>query len=222
MARVLVIAAHPDDEILGCGGTMALLSRQGHEVFVLIAAGRSADESGYGVSQHSFTAAALQEVGVTRWQALGLPDQQLDTLPQKRLITELERAVNEFQPRTVLCQYGGDVNQDHRAIFDAALVATRPTVGCIRSVLAYDTASSTEWAYPRSFVPDTWVDIGPVLDRKLAAMRQYAAELREFPHPRSLVALEHRAIAFGNQCCLPAAEVFMTLRRICTGDEAPL
>jgi LmbE family N-acetylglucosaminyl deacetylase len=122
----------------------------------------------------------------------------------------------------VYCQFGGDVNRDHQILFKAALVATRPTERYIDAVYAFDTASSTEWAYPRTFVPDTWVDITATLESKLAAMACYVSELREYPHPRSLPALEHRARAFGNQVCLDSAEVFMKVRRMYRNGQTPL
>ncbi len=213
--RVLVIAAHPDDEVLGCGGTMALHTRAGDEVTVVIASdGRPAHTNGYRVMQHSYTHQALEHLGVADVRLLGFPDQCLDTLPLVRIIAPVDEIVREVQPAVVYCQYGGDINRDHEILFKAILVATRPTVPSIEAVYAFDTASSTEWAHPRSFVPDTWVDISTTLDAKLAAMACYESELRDYPHPRSLKALRHRAEAHGNQCCLEAAEVFVTVRRV--------
>src|SRR5205807_10577124 len=101
-------------------------------------------------------------------------------------------------------------------------VATRPTEAHIAAVYAFDTASSTEWAYPRSFAPDTWVDISTTLEQKLKAMSCYVSELREYPHPRSLEALRHRARAWGNQHCVDAAEVFMTVRRMYRHGQPPV
>ena len=101
------------------------------------------------------------------------------------------------------------------------LVATRATEPTIEAVYAYDTASSTEWGFPRRFVPDTWVDISTTLEQKLAAMACYESELRPYPHPRSLEALRHRARAWGNQQCLEAAEVFVTVRRALRRGQTP-
>ena len=142
-------------------------------------------------------AAAILGVGDVR--NLRFPDQHLDRYTLTDIITPLEQCVHEVRPDTVYVQWGGDVNRDHRILFEAALVATRPTETCIRTVLAFDTASSTEWGYPRTFVPDTWVDIASALDAKLSAMACYVSELREYPHPRSLEALRHKAHAWGNQ-----------------------
>jgi N-acetylglucosamine malate deacetylase 1 len=217
---VLAIAAHPDDEVLGCGGVLALHARAGDSVTVVLACeGESLRYGPAGVGQDAHVRRAAATLGVQDVRQLRFPDQALDTLRLTELIAPLEAVVREVRPRVVYCQHGGDVNRDHHLLFQAALVATRPTEACIDAVYAFDTASSTEWAYPRTFVPDTWVDIATTLEAKLAAMACYESELRPYPHPRSLRALEHRARAFGNQVCLDAAEVFMTVRRVARGGR---
>jgi len=219
----LVISAHPDDEVLGCGGVLALHAGAGDPATVVITCeGESHRYGPAGVNQASHILEAAKRLGVTDVRQLRFPDQALDTLRLTELITPLERIVREVRPRVVYCQYGGDVNRDHHILFQAALVATRPTEQFIDAVYAFDTASSTEWAYPRTFVPDTWVDISTTLGAKLEAMACYVSELREYPHPRSLKALEYRARSFGNQVCVEAAEVFMTVRRISREGRAPV
>ncbi len=221
--RVLVIAAHPDDEVLGCGGTAALHARAGDEVTALIACeGESLRYGPGGVGQPEHIRRAAQELGLRETRQLGFADQRLDTLSLVELITPLERAVRDLRPSVVYCQYGGDANRDHELLFRAALVATRPIEPYIEAVYAFDTASSTEWGYPRTFVPDTWVDISATLEQKLCAMQCYESEVRPYPHPRSIEALRNRARAWGNQCCLEAAEVFMTVRRSLRGGQAPV
>jgi LmbE family N-acetylglucosaminyl deacetylase len=221
--RVVVIAAHPDDEVLGCGGTLALHTAAGDEVTVVIACeGESLRYGPEGVGQREHSQNAARELGVTDVRWLGFPDQRLDALSLVELITPLERIIAERRPTTIYCQYGGDVNRDHELLFKAVLVATRPTEEFIQTVLAFDTASSTEWAFPRSFVPDTWVDIRETLEQKLAAMDCYRSELRDYPHPRSLEALAHKAKAFGNQVCLESAEVFQTIRRVLRHGKTPV
>jgi LmbE family N-acetylglucosaminyl deacetylase len=218
--RVLVIAAHPDDEVLGCGGTVALHTEAGHSVTSIIACeGESHRYGPGGVGQPEFIRNAAEVLGVCDVRHLRLPDQRLETMPLTEIITPIERVVRDVQPQIVYCQFGGDVNQDHELLFKALLVATRPTQPSIEGVYAFDTASSTEWAHPRTFVPDMWVDISTTLERKLAAMACYKSELRDYPHPRSLEALRYRAKAWGNQSCLDAAEVFMTVRRIVRNAE---
>jgi len=220
--RVLVIAAHPDDELLGCGSTVALPVGAGDAVTAVIACeGESLRYGPNGVGQRGHTRRAGAEPGATDVRELGFRDQRLDTLPLTEIITPLEHVVREIRPQVVYCQYGGDINRDHEMLFKALLVATRPTEDSIEAVYAFDTASSTEWAYPRTFVPDTWVDISSTLDRKIAAMACYESEVRPYPHPRSLEALRHRAHAWGNQHCVDAAEVFMTIRRTLRQGRPP-
>jgi LmbE family N-acetylglucosaminyl deacetylase len=212
---VLCIAAHPDDEVLGCGGVLAQHARNGEPVTIVIACeGESLRYGPTGVGQDCHIRRAADRLGCRSVRHLRFPDQALDTIRLTEIIAPLERIVRETQPHTVYCQYGGDVNRDHHMLFQAILVATRPTESFIEAVYAFDTASSTEWAYPRTFVPDTWIDIAATLETKLAAMACYESELRPYPHPRSLKALEYRARAFGNQVCMEAAEVFMTVRRV--------
>jgi len=219
---VLVIAAHPDDEVLGCGGTVALHARAGDDVTAVIACeGESLRYGPGGVGQSEHSRRAAEMLGLKESRRLGFPDQRLDTLTLLDLIAPLERAVREVRPAVVYCQFGGDANRDHELLFRAALVATRPLEPFIEAVYAFDTASSTEWGYPRSFVPDTWVDISTTLEQKLCAMACYESEVRPYPHPRSLEALRHRAQAWGNQCCMEAAEVFMTVRRTLRTDYTP-
>ena len=219
---VLVIAAHPDDEILGCGGTVALHTRRGDRVTaVIVCEGESLRYGPNGVGQAQHTRRAADTLGVKDVRSLCFADQRLDTVPLTDIITPLESIVRDVRPRIVYCQHGGDVNRDHELLFKAVLVATRPTEESIEAVYAFDTASSTEWAHPRSFVPDTWIDISTTLEQKLAAMACYESEVRPYPHPRSLEALRHRALAWGHQHCLEAAEVFMTVRRTLRGVPPP-
>jgi LmbE family N-acetylglucosaminyl deacetylase len=142
-------------------------------------------------------------------------------MPLLDVIAPLEGVVREVRPQIVYCQFGGDANRDHEILFRALLVATRPVERSIEGVYAFDTASSTEWGYPRAFLPDTWVDISATLEQKLAAMACYESEVREYPHPRSLEALRFRAKAWGNQNCVDAAEVFMTVRRTLRDGQTP-
>jgi LmbE family N-acetylglucosaminyl deacetylase len=220
--RILVIAAHPDDELLGCGGTVALHAKAGDAVTaVIVCEGESLRYGPNGVGQAEHMRNAAAALGVADVRPLGFADQRLDTLTLTDIITPLERIVRDVRPQIVYCQYGGDANLDHAIVFKALLVATRPTEPSIEAIYAFDTASSTEWGYPRTFLPDTWVDVTATLEQKLAAMACYESELRDYPHPRSLEALRHRAHAWGNQACMDAAEVFMTVRRTLRDGTTP-
>lgn len=221
--RVLVIAAHPDDELLGCGGTVALHVNNGDIVTNLIVCESESLRYGKdGVDQKNHIKNAANILGINETICLGFTDQTLDICKQVDLITPLEKVIKKVNPRIIYCQYGGDVNTDHLALFQAVLVATRPTEKHISAVYAFDTASSTEWGYPRSFVPDIWVDISDTLTKKIQAMNCYESEICDYPHPRSIKGLQNRAFAWGNQVCLEACEVFMTVRRIFRNGETPV
>ena len=220
--RVLVIAAHPDDELLGCGGTVALHTANGDEVTsVIVCEGESLRYGEDGVGQKDHIQEAARVLGVKEARTLKFPDQKLDTFTLTDIITPLEKVVADVQPNIIYTQYGGDINRDHELLFKAVLVATRPMEEFIEAIYAFDTASSTEWAYPRTFIPDTWVDITTTLQQKLDAMACYKSEVRPYPHPRSLEALAHRSAAWGNQCCMQHAEVFMTVRRTLRNGQTP-
>ena len=220
---VLAIVAHPDDEVLGCGGALALHVDAGDTVAAVIACEGESLRYGAGeVHQAEHIRAAAKTLGFSAVHHLGFADQRLDTLSLVELITPLEKVLRETSPQIVYCQYGGDINRDHNILFQAVLVATRPVVDSLRAVYAFETASSTEWAYPRTFIPDTWVDISTTLERKIQAMACYESEVRAYPHPRSLESLRHRAAYWGNQVCVPAAEVFMTIRRVLQHGETPV
>jgi N-acetylglucosamine malate deacetylase 1 len=219
---ILVVAAHPDDELLGCGGTVALHTKaDDHVTSVIACEGESLRYGQEGVGQSDHITSAARVLGVQDVRLLGFSDQRLDTMPLTEIITPLEQIVRAIRPKVIYCQYGGDINRDHQLLFKALLVATRPTEEYIQSVYAFDTASSTEWAYPRTFAPDTWIDISSTLATKLEAMKCYRSEVRDYPHPRSLEALSHKAKAWGNQSCLDAAEVFMTIRRVIRNGQTP-
>ena len=220
--RILALAAHPDDELLGCGGTIALHAMNGDHVTAAIAC--EAESLHYGesiVEQRAHIKSAARTLGIEDTRLLGFPDQKLDTITLTEIITSLEKLVREIRPKIIYCHHGGDINRDHELLFKAVLVATRPTEEYIQSIYAFDTASSTEWGFPRTFTPDTWVDISSTLPVKVEAMACYKREVREYPHPRSLQALEYRAKSWGNQSCLEAAEVFMTVRKVIRNGETP-
>lgn len=220
---VLVIAAHPDDELLGVGGTLALHAERGDRVCALVACAgaliheRAGDQNVAGQAR-----AAAEVLGIADLRLLDFPDQGLDRLSLVDVITPIEQVVDEVLPDVVYVQYGYDINRDHQLLFQATLVATRPMLEQLEGIYAFDTVSSTEWAYPRSFVPDTWVDISSVLERKLKAMACYRTELRDWPHPRSLHSLRAKAESTGSQVCAPAAEAFMTVRRVIRNGKTPV
>lgn len=223
--NVLVVAAHPDDEVLGCGGTMARLAAEGHRVSVAIlgqgAAARFAPDSREAAAEvaglQEKSRAAARILGAAEVRHFGLPDNRFDTVDLLDVVRLLDALAAEFEPEVVYTQHGGDLNVDHAATFRAALTAFRPLPGStVRELFAYEVASSTEWAFGQfdpAFRPDTFLDVTAHLDRKLAALAAYEGEMRAFPHPRSERAVRAQAELRGAAVGVAAAEAFDTVWR---------
>ena len=220
--RVLTVAAHPDDETLGAGGTMARLAAHGHEVWICILTDGVTARHAHVEQQKECAIGAADVLGAANVVFCELPDQRLDSLPLLDVITPIEKCIGELRPELVLTHFKEDVNQDHRTVFEATMVAARPVEGTsVRQLLCYETASSTEWAppFPGSvFSPNVFVDISSTLPRKLEAMRSYertwTGEMRPYPHPRSYEAIEAYARRHGVAAGVAAAEPFMLVRQV--------
>jgi LmbE family N-acetylglucosaminyl deacetylase len=220
--KVLTVAAHPDDETLGAGGTMARLAGMGHEVWVCILTDGVTARHRHVEVQKECAIRAADVLGVANVIFCGFPDQRLDTMSLLDVIAPIEKCIGELRPDVVLTPFKEDANQDHRIAFQASLVAARPVEGTsIRRLLCYETASSTEWAAPfagSTFSPNVFVDITSTLAKKLEAMRSYeksfTGEMRPYPHPRSYEALDAYARRHGAVAGVHAAEPFMLVRQV--------
>ena len=218
MTRVLVIAAHPDDEVLGMGGTIALHAGGSDVVrIVCITDGSSTQypgDSEIRARKEAEARRAAGELGVSDYVHLELPDMRLDTLAHVDINAVVEQQIVDFGPQVVYTVHP-DVNHDHRALFDSVAVATRPTPEqVVRRVLTYAPTSSTEWT-PASlnwFVPNWFVDISGTLERKLAAFAHYETERRDYPHPRSERAIRAAAELYGTSRGCEYAEPFVLVR----------
>ncbi len=214
MSKVLVIAAHPDDELLGCGGTLIKHVENGDEVrALLVCEGESLRYQG-DVGQASATEQAAAIIGFSQVVRCDFPDQRLDTFTLVDIIKPIEQMVDSYRPDIVYVQNGGDINRDHQIVYEAASVALRPTADSVKEIYTFYTVGSSEWNYPTAFVPNVWVDIEHQLEKKIEAFCCYQSEVREYPHPRSVQALRNLAAYTGNQCCKKAAESFMLIRKI--------
>jgi LmbE family N-acetylglucosaminyl deacetylase len=218
MNRILVIAAHPDDEVLGMGGTIALHSDRGDTVrIVCVTDGSSTQYPGDAETRarkEGEACRAASELGVSDYVHLDLPDMKLDTLAHVEINAVIEEQLHDFGPQVVYAVHP-DVNRDHRALFDSVAVATRPTPEqVVRRVLTYAPTSSTEWtpAPLNWFVPNWFVDISGTLERKLAAFAHYETERRDFPHPRSERAIRAAAEFYGASRGCEYAEPFVLVR----------
>src|SRR5919108_3588114 len=219
--RVLVLAAHPDDEVLGMGGTLCLhAAEQGDEVRVVcVTDGSSTQYPGdtdVRERKNQEARQAAEVLGVQDYVHLDLPDMRLDTLAHVDLNGVVEGHIREVGPEVVYAPHP-DVNLDHRALFDSVAVAARPTPGQpVRRVLTYAPTSSTEWtpAGTNWFVPNWFVDITETFARKLAAFACFATEERPYPHPRNARALEAHAEFHGATIGREYAEPFVLVRSV--------
>lgn len=227
MRNALVVAAHPDDEVLGCGGTIARMVDDGWNVSVLILAQgitsrSSSSEPGNPAEELSALRSCARQagaiLGVKSVQMDSFPDNRMDSVDLLDVVKRIEEVVMSVQPCRVLTHHAGDVNVDHGVVHHAVAAACRPLPGsCVREVLYFEVASSTEWRHSRSilpFAPNLYVDISDALDRKKRALQAYAGEMRAFPHARSIEALEHLARWRGATVGCAAAEAFEIGRRI--------
>lgn len=222
----LIIAAHPDDEVLGCGGTIARLTNEMKNVYVAIL--------GEGVTsryskREQADADAIEKLrnnskrvseflGVKELFLHDLPDNRFDTVPLLDIVKILEALIDKVKPLTIFTHHGGDLNIDHSIIHRATLTATRPIAGqSVKKVYAYEVPSSTEWAFAqfaKVFHPNVFIDIGETIEKKAKAMEIYESEVRSFPHPRSPEALKSVAKRWGAVAGLEAAEAFELIRGI--------
>lgn len=222
--KVMVIAAHPDDEVLGCGGTIARLSDEGHDVRVLILGEGITSRSSHREDADRSEVQKLRRqskrvakaLGVKEIRFFDLPDNRFDTLPLLDIIKILEKYIEDFRPACVYTHNPADLNQDHVMTYRATLIASRPLENSpIKTVACYEVPSSTEWTFWSSgavFRPNVFVDITQTLDKKIGAMKIYEGESREYPHPRSPEALRAIASRWGSVSGLRAAEAFELVR----------
>lgn len=218
--RVVVIGAHPDDELLGAGGTLARHVLAGDEVHAIVIA----DGAGSRYPDQMITTLekdaqrAAQTIGFASLRLQALPDQRLDTVPFIELTQLIESVLDDVGPHVVYTHFPGDVNADHGLVARAAWTACRPySRPELRRFAVFETPSSTEWAWPMdgaSLNPNHFVDVTGTLDIKIAAMECYETELRDYPHPRSSRALRERAAYWGSQIGRLAAEPFRILRDV--------
>ena len=218
--RTLIIAPHPDDEVLGCGGIMKRYNEEKHSVYVLIVTrgtpSKYSDERIAWGREQALKAHSL--LGVKETYFFDYPAPELDTVPVSVIADSIAELIGKLKIDRLFIPHRGDIHLDHQIVFNAALVAARP-VGdySVRSIYAYETLSETEWAPPYgddAFIPDHFVNIEPFFKFKLDAMSCYSGQLRSFPNPRSLEALDALSRFRGATVGFQRAEAFMTIRTI--------
>ena len=225
MKRVLVVAAHPDDEILGVGATVAKHVAQGDEVYALILGEgqTSRGEHREDISQrvveelHKNTMESASKVGYRNVYFENFPDNRFDQVDLLDIVKAVEHKIREIQPEIIYTHYSGDLNIDHQYTARAVLTATRPIGDYpVKEIYAFETLSSTEWNFDYSvqpaFSPNVYVDITEYYDKKEAAMNCYVSELCQYPHPRSLEGMDVLSRTRGIAAGMKRAEAFMLIR----------
>jgi len=221
MKKVLVVMAHPDDEVLGCGGTIARMADEGAQVRIIIC--------GEGLSSRGETTKAELErlndeltqaasiLGVEDVLHLDWPDNRFDQRPLLDLVQAIETAALSLAPDVIITHHVGDLNIDHVYVHNAVMTCFRPLPGRAQPmILTAEIGSSTGWSAPdadSTFMPTVFSDIGSSLDRKIQAMEIYSSEKAKWPHPRSPEAIKAAAEYWGSRFGLAAVEPFVLVRQ---------
>lgn len=235
MKKILVVCAHPGDAVFGCGGTLALYAREKAHIRVIVLGDGWTSrvkslEKGQGIIDLEPLEAqereALGAIGIEEVFHFRLPDNRLDNYPLLDLIKRIEEIQASFPPEVVLTNSASDLNVDQQRTCQAVVTAFRPQPGRRGpTIMAFESPSSTEWnAYEqgRGYNPNWFIDIGPTLEAKLAAMEKLSSEIRPWPHPRSLQAVEHLARWRGASVGVEAAEALVLLRAVSRTDAGNL
>ena len=223
--RILIVAAHPDDEVLGCGGTVARLSMEGSDIYtIILGEGVTSRNRKRDLTKRENEIAELKKqaenankvLGVKKVYTFNFPDNRFDTVPLLDIIKTIEEIKDDIKPDIVFTHHLGDLNIDHQVTFKAVMAACRPTIDeSVKEIYSFEIPSSTEWNAPSSltyFMPDYFVDVNKSLEIKINALKEYKTELRDFPHPRSLKAVELNAKQWGVKMGFEAAEAYKTIR----------
>ena len=228
--NVLIVAAHPDDEILGMGGTILKhTSKKDAVTIVYMATGITSRKANDEIKsskdkkfqneilklrQDALKAAKILQVKNVKFY--DFPDNQMDSITLLKVVKAIEREIKLVKPERVYTNHHGDLNIDHRIVSNATITACRPLTksGTVKEVLSFEVLSSTEWSYPYSFKPNYFVNIKKQLPKKIKAMEKFKGEIRDFPHPRSSKNINYVAGRLGSVSGFEAAEAFEIIRKI--------
>lgn len=219
--NVLIVAAHPDDEVLGCGATIARHAESGDHVHLIVMADGVTARNDMIAGDQDLRVSALEKssiiLGIKKITCLQLPDNQLDTIPLLDLVQKLEAEIAKFNPHIIYTHFHGDLNIDHQRTHNAVITACRPLPqSTVCEIYGFEVLSATEWSIPQvdSFSPTVFNSIARFLPKKLTALEAYALEMRAIPHSRSIAHAEILARHRGYCVGLEAAEAFVPYRVI--------
>ncbi len=220
--KILIVAAHPDDETLGAGATIAKHIREKDNVHVLILGEGVTSRGPKRVKKNKLSSLkkqcqrALNILGVKKIYFLDLPDNKFDTIPLLEIVKMVEEKINKIKPDLVYTHHVGDLNVDHRLTYEAVMTACRPFTKKIKKILSFEIPSSTECNSPSkdSFAPNYYVNVEKMIGKKIRALKQYKSEIHSFPHPRSIEYIKSLAQIRGSNAGCKAAEAFMLIREV--------
>lgn len=222
--KILIVAAHPDDEVLGCFGTVARLIKDGYEAYTLILGeGKTSRDEKRVVENKKDEIEILNEeikranniIGIKKCFIYNFPDNRFDSIDLLDIVKIISKVKNEVNPDIIFTHYENDLNIDHQITYKAVLTATRPIQNeSVKEIYSFEVLSSTEWNYPLSFIPNIFFDIESTFNLKLEAMKCYQSELRNYPHPRSIKGIELNAKYNGMRVGNRYAEAFKIVRII--------
>jgi len=220
--NVLIVASHPDDEVLGCFGTVEKLIKQGYKAYTLILGeGKTSRDQKRDLENRKDEISELRKeileanktIGIEKVFIESFPDNRFDGVELLDIVKVVSKVIDEIKPEIVFTHFENDLNIDHQITYKAILTATRPMENCsVKEIYSFEILSSTEWNYPLTFSPDTFFEIE--IKNKQKAMSIYKSELREFPHPRSLDGIELNAKYWGMRVGKKYIEAFKTVRAI--------
>lgn len=225
--KILIVAAHPDDEVLGCGATIAKLAGQGHEAYTLILGegktSRATSEKASSLAKEikllkKESESANSVIGVKNVFWSGLPDNRFDSIDLLDIVKKVEVVKERIRPDIIFTHHAGDLNIDHQITFRAVITAARPLSDeTVKDIYSFEIPSSTEWnSYFKdtAFIPNVFSDVAETIDIKVRAMAEYKSELKEYPHPRSLRHIKELAKVNGTKIGLEYSENFVLIRSV--------
>ena len=218
--KILIVAAHPDDEVLGCGGTISKLKNNNDINILFMTNGVSARgiKKSKEIAQRKNSALKLcKYLSISRPVFFDFPDNQMDKVPLLKIIKKLEKYIDKLKPTSIFTHYSHCLNIDHRITFEAVITACRPTKKqSVKKILSFEIPSSTDWALfkDKNFQPNFFVDISKNLKEKIEELNFYKKELRDYPHSRSIKGIKSLASVRGLSCGVKYAEAFFLNRLI--------
>jgi len=214
--KILVFAAHPDDEVLGCGGIIQHFVKEGSNVVVCILTDgwttQYSDNPILGNKKKSESVFANKLLGVDKVIQLDFPDMKLDQVSHAEINKKLQQIIDEVKPEIIFTQSNSDLNLDHQQLYLSTMVATRPGNKYLKKVYTYEVGSSSEWNPQEAFIPNVFFDISSFIDKKIESFQEYKSEIRDFPHPRSAEGIRVLAKLRGMQSGYKFAESFKLIR----------